>query len=343
MQLVIELPPRQQQLAFNRRRWTDVLADRGLADLPYRIETNVHGQIIMTPPPSGAHSTRQGRITVLLDRLLGGNALPECPISTIDGVKEDVTDIILNLKQLLVRIDTPEPQKIRIDVERKGEIRASDIVAPADVKVVNPDLLIATLTEDGAFRAEMEVKKGRGYVTAEENAQGEQEIGLIPVDSIFSPIRRVKYSTENTRVGQMTNYDRLILEIWTDGTVSPEMAIVEGSKILRKHLNPFVQYFELGKELEQEKAQEEETALLDQEKDDLRARLNAPVGELELSVRAANCLEAENIKTVRDLVVRPESDMLKFRNFGKTSLTEIKEKLSDRSLELGMDLTFLEN
>ena len=324
-------------------------------ELPTRVVPDVetlsesYGRFIAEPFERGFGITIGNSLRRVLLSSLEGSAVTSVKIegvshefSTIEGVKEDVTDIILNLKQLLVRLDTPEPQKIRIDVERKGEIRGSDIIAPADVKVVNPDLLIATLTEDGAFRAELEVRKGRGYVTAEENAQGEQEIGLIPVDSIFSPVRRVKYATENTRVGQMTNYDRLILEVWTDGTVSPEMALVEGSKILRKHLNPFVQYFELGKELEQEKVQVEETTLLDQEKDDLRARLNAPVGELELSVRAANCLEAENIKTVRDLVVRPESEMLKFRNFGKTSLTEIKEKLAERNLELGMDLTFLE-
>ncbi|MCZ6690742.1 MAG: DNA-directed RNA polymerase subunit alpha [Planctomycetota bacterium] len=263
--------------------------------------------------------------------------------SSIEGVQEDVTDIILNLKQLLVQIDSTEPQKIRIDVERKGEVKASDIQVVAGVKVVNPDLHIATLTEDVPFKAEMEVRRGRGYVTAEENAEGEQEIGLIPVDSIFSPVRRVKYSTEATRVGQMTNYDRLILELWTDGTVGPELALVEAAKIMRKHLNPFVQYFELGKELEQEKAREEETKLKEQEKDDLRATLNQAVAELELSVRSANCLEAENIKSIRDLVVRPESDMLKFRNFGKTSLVEIKEKLAERNLELGMDLSFLEN
>lgn len=263
--------------------------------------------------------------------------------STIEGVLEDVTDIVLNLKQLLVSLETDEPQKIRIDVGRKGEVKASDIQASPSVKIVNPDLHIATLTEDVPFKAEMEVRKGRGYVTAEENALGEQEIGLIPVDSIFSPVRRVKYTTENTRVGQMTNYDRLILEIWTDGTVAPEMALVEASKILRRHLNPFVQYFELGKELEQEKAREEESKLKEQEKDELRATLDQSVAELDLSVRSANCLEAENIKTIRDLVIRPETEMLKFRNFGKTSLKEIKDKLAERNLELGMDLSFLEN
>ena len=309
-----------------------------------------YGRFIAEPFERGFGITIGNSLRRVLLSSLEGSAVTSIKIdgvshefSTIEGVQEDVTDIILNLKQLLVRLDVEEPQKIRIDVERKGEIKASDIQAHADVKIVNPDLKIATLSEDVPFRAEMEVRKGRGYVTAEENAQGEQEIGLIPIDSIFSPVRRVKYSTENTRVGQMTNYDRLLLEIWTDGTVTPEMALVEAGKILRKHLNPFVQYFELGKEVEQEKAKEQETKLKEQEKEDLRSTLNQSVTELDLSVRAANCLEAENIKTIRDLVIKPEAEMLKFRNFGKTSLTEIKEKLAQRNLELGMDLSFLEN
>lgn len=332
-----------------RIRWrsfelpTRVVPDR-------EILSDSYGRFIAEPFERGFGISIGNSLRRVLLSSLEGSAVTSVKIegvshefSTIEGVQEDVTDIILNLKQLLVRIETDEPQKIRVDVERRGEVKASDIQAHMDVKIVNPDLHIATLTEDVPFRAELEVRRGRGYVTAEENAQGEQEIGLIPVDSIFSPVRRVKYSTENTRVGQMTNYDRLILEVWTDGTIGPEMALVEASKILRKHLNPFVQYFELGKELAQEKAREEETKLEEQEKDDLRTMLNLSVTELELSVRSANCLEAENIKTIRDLVTKPESEMLKFRNFGKTSLLEIKEKLAERNLELGMDLSFLEN
>lgn len=331
-----------------RIRWRSFeLPTRVMPD--HEILSDNYGRFVAEPFERGFGISVGNSLRRVLLSSLEGSAVTSVKIegvshefSSIPGVQEDVTDIILNLKQLLVRLDSDEPEKIRVEVERKGEVKASDIQAHAGVRIVNPDLHIATLTEDVPFSAEMDVRKGRGYVTAEENAQGEQEIGLIPVDSIFSPVRRVKYSTENTRVGQMTNYDRLILEIWTDGTVGPEVALVEAGKILRKHLNPFVQYFELGKELEQEKAREEETKLQEQEKDDLRATLNLSVGELELSVRSANCLEAESIKTIRDLVIKPEADMLKFRNFGKTSLLEIKDKLAERNLELGMDLSFLE-
>jgi DNA-directed RNA polymerase subunit alpha len=185
------------------------------------------------------------------------------------------------------------------------------------------------------------VNKGRGYVTASENIEDteEQEIGLIAVDSIYSPVTRVRYSTEDARVGQKTDYDRLILEIWTNGTLSPEMALVEASKILRKHLNPFVQYFELGSETANEDAV---TALRDATRatidPDLRQKLNMTVQELDLSVRANNCLESAKIGTVRDLVKKTDAELLKVRSFGKTSLREVKRKLADMGLSLGMDL-----
>jgi DNA-directed RNA polymerase subunit alpha len=207
---------------------------------------------------------------------------------------------------------------------------------------MNKDLVIATLTENHSFEMTLTVVKGRGYVTASENIEDidEQELGLIAVDSIFSPVTRVRYSTEDARVGQKTDYDRLILEIWTNGTLTPEMALVEASKILRKHLNPFVQYFELGSDVANDDAL---TALRDANKSgmvdpDLQQKLDMTVQELDLSVRANNCLESAKIQTVRELVKKTDQDLLKVRSFGKTSLREVKRKLADLGLSLGMDL-----
>jgi DNA-directed RNA polymerase subunit alpha len=215
------------------------------------------------------------------------------------------------------------------------------IEADPAITIVNKDLVIATLTEDVHFDMTLTVNKGRGYVTAVENTgdDEEQELGLISVDSIYSPVTRVRYATEDARVGQKTDYDRLILEIWTNGTISPEMAMVEASKILRKHLNPFVQYFELGSETANDEAinalREANRATIDPE---LQQKLNMSVQELDLSVRANNCLESAKINSVRDLVKKTDSDLLKVRSFGKTSLREVKRKLADMGLSLGMDL-----
>jgi DNA-directed RNA polymerase subunit alpha len=215
------------------------------------------------------------------------------------------------------------------------------IEADPSITIVNKDLVIATLTEDVTFDMTLTVDKGRGYVTAAENIEDveEQEIGTIAVDSNYSPVTRVRYATEDARVGQKTDYDRLILEIWTNGTLTPEMAMVEASKILRKHLNPFVQYFELGSDLASEDAllalRDANKALVDPQ---LEQKLNMSVQELDLSVRANNCLESAKIASVRELVKKTDADLLKVRSFGKTSLREVKRKLADLGLSLGMDL-----
>jgi DNA-directed RNA polymerase subunit alpha len=215
------------------------------------------------------------------------------------------------------------------------------IQADPAITIVNKDLVLATLTEDVDFDMTLTVSKGRGYVTAAENIEDieEQEIGLIAVDSIYSPVTRVRYATEDARVGQKTDYDRLILEIWTNGTVTPEMALVEASKILRKHLNPFVQYFELGSDTASDDAinalRDANKAMIDP---DLQQKLNMTVQELDLSVRANNCLESAKIASVRDLVKKTDADLLKVRSFGKTSLREVKRRLADMGLSLGMDL-----
>ena len=212
---------------------------------------------------------------------------------------------------------------------------AGDIQTDANVEVVDSSQLIATITEETDFVVEMEVRRGRGYVTAEENADEEQVIGVVPIDSLYSPVRRVRYSTEDTRVGQKTNYDRLITEIWTNGVVEPEMALVEASKILRKHLNPFVHYFEIGDELPPHEALRLDgvQALLDSQPAE-DERLDRPVAELDLSVRASNCLEAESIQTIGDLVKMAESEMLKIKNFGRTSLKEVTARLAEIGLSL---------
>ncbi len=263
--------------------------------------------------------------------------------TTIPGVIEDVTDIALNVTQLLVTLSTEKVKTLKLSVrKRKGPVTGADIEADTEAQVINKDLHLCTLADPIDLDMEFEVRRGRGYVTAEENVARrdppEHEIGVIPVDSVFSPVRRVRYRAENTRVGKLTNYDKLILEIWTNGTITPERALAEASKIFRKHLNPFVGFGEPGPELQQEptRAAEEGPPVTEaQEKDELEDRLSMPVEELGLSVRAQNCLEAEGIKTVRDLVAKNPDELLGMRNMGKTTLKEIEKKLGDLGLELG--------
>ena len=256
----------------------------------------------------------------------------------IEGVYEDVAEIILNIKRLRICIDADRPTTLRIDLKRKGEVTGSDVQCDAGVEVANKDLHICTLTKTTHFACEMVAEKGRGYRTAEENNIEGQEIGCIPMDSVFSPVVRVRYKAEDTRVGQRTNYDRLIMEIWTDGTITPEMALTEGAKILRKHLNAFVQEFEMGTELEEPESAGALAPMRPALADDLSAKLALPVAELELGMRSSHCLEGENIHTVGNLVGCSEEELLHVRNFGKTSLEEIKQKLAELGLTLGMEI-----
>jgi DNA-directed RNA polymerase subunit alpha len=262
--------------------------------------------------------------------------------STVPGVIEDVADIILNIKTLVIKMHTDGAKSVKIDAHEPGEVKAGDILCDADVEIMNGDQHIATITEKTDFVGEIQVKKGRGYLTAEENQVGEQEIGLIPIDSHFSPVTRVEYRIEDSRVGQRVNYDRLLMQVWTNGTVTPEDAVVEGGKILRKHLNPFVHYYEIGEQMLREGEREGASRLPAAEQAELIRKLDMPVAELELSVRASNCLQAENIKFVREIVTRTKDDLLAVRNFGKTSLKEIEDKLSSMGLSLGMDLKEVE-
>ena len=252
--------------------------------------------------------------------------------ATLPGVVEDVTDIVLNLKKVKFKLDGQdhEPKKLSLSVNKEGEVTAGDIQTIQGFEVLNPKQLICTLDRKHKFDAELDVRVGRGFATAEENKRPDQPIGLIPIDSIFSPVTRVKYAVENTRVGQRTDYDKLILEIWTDGRLTPDDALLQASAILRHHLDIFVHYNEEVIEFDQTPAG------VSEENIKLKKLLNMSVNEIELSVRAANCLNNANITTVGQLAQKTEAEMLKYRNFGKKSLNEIKDKLQQLGLSLGM-------
>src|SRR5690606_1417683 len=245
--------------------------------------------------------------------------------STIPGVVEDVTDIILNLKDLLVKLHTDEPVTVRIEAEGEGEITAGDIIAPPEVEILNPDLHIATLDKDARFFAEITLAKGRGDVPADRNKTPHMPIGVIPVDSIFTPVRRVNYTVEDTRVGQVTDYDRLILEVWTDGSIKPDEAVSLAAKILTEHLALFTGLTETAEQVE---------VLVEKEAEEHNRVMEMTIEELDLSVRSYNCLKRAGINTVEELTRRTEEDMMKVRNLGKKSLQEVKEKLSALGLSM---------
>jgi DNA-directed RNA polymerase subunit alpha len=287
-----------------RIRWRGIeLPSRVVLDT--RSATQTYARFVIEPFERGFGTTVGNSLRRILLSSLEGAAVTSIKVAkvqhefmTLPGVLEDVSDIILNVKRLIVRLDSDEPRTMRLAAQGPGEITADLIEADPAVTILNKDLVIATLTEAVDFDMELRVQKGRGYVPASEwyEQQEEQEIGLIPVDAIFSPVQRVRYKTEDTRVGQKTNYDKLTLEVWTNGSISASVD------------------------------------------DELIRKLNMPVGDLELSVRASNCLESARINTVADLVARDESDLLKVRSFGKTSLREVKRKLTDLGLTLGMTL-----
>jgi DNA-directed RNA polymerase subunit alpha len=323
---------------------------RGL-ELPTRVEkdtavsTDRYGRFFIEPFERGFGTTVGNSLRRVLLSSLEGSAVTSIKIAGVDheftsiaGVMEDTTDIVLNVKSLVMRLTATGPKTMKVTANKTGAVTAAQIVADPAIEVISKDTVLATLTADVNFEMEMVVENGRGYVPVSDRISDadrfEQEIGRIHLDAVYSPVTRVRYLTENTRVGQRTNYDKLILEIWTNGTITPEMALVEAAKILRKHINPFVQYFEVGEEtVAGEVTQEEPEQKVDQE---LEGKLNTPIQELELSVRASNCLESVKVETVRQLVQMSDADLLKIRSFGKTSLREIKRKLADIGLSLGM-------
>ncbi len=300
--------------------------------------TSNHGLFVAEPFERGFGSTVGNSLRRILLSSLEGSAVTQIKIrgaqhefESIPGVLEDASDIVLNVKSLVVKKHTDETRVITIEKNIAGPITGADVQTDADVEVINKDHIIANLTDDVPFFMEMVVENGRGYVPESEHSTGDHEIGVIPIDAVYSPITRVRYEIEETRVGQKTNYDKLTMEIWTNGSVGPEMALVESAKILRKHLNPFVQYQELGAQVHSPDKGDGGDPVLE-------AKLAMSLSELRLSVRASNCLESENIATVRDLVGRSEDELLELRNFGDTTLTEIKDKVDELGLHLGMRL-----
>jgi DNA-directed RNA polymerase subunit alpha len=252
--------------------------------------------------------------------------------TTIDGVVEDVTDVVLNLKKIKLKAHSRESQTLLLSVNKEGPVTAGDIQLNQNVELVNPTQPICTLDRKKKFEMELEVKVGRGFCPGDENKKVDQPIGVIAIDSLFSPVSRVRYAVEAARVGQRTDYDRLIVEIWTDGRITPDDALTQASAILQHHLDVFVGYDKNAVEFEEVETKQ------DDERAKMKKLLNMSVNEIELSVRAANCLNNANITTVGQLAMKTEAEMLKYRNFGKKSLNEIKEKLSALGLSLGMNL-----
>ena len=311
--------------------------------MPKRLEcdeasyTQTYGKFIAEPFERGYGVTLGNSLRRMLLSSIEGAAVTSIrfdtnqhEFSTVPGVVEDVTEIVLNIKKLVLRSQSKTPKTISIKKNQKGPITAADIDTDETIEVVNKDLHIATLNKDTKFYLEMEVARGRGYVAAEFNKKEDQPIGVIAIDSIFSPVIKAAFSTENTRVGQRTDYDRLILEIWTNGAMSPKDALLYGSNILQRHLDVFVGFGKLPEEEIEEEAQ------MNPEEISLYEKLRLPISELELSVRSSNCFREEGIKIIADLAKRGEEEMLALRNFGRKSLTEVKELLAGLNLSLGM-------
>lgn len=303
--------------------------------------TATHGKFFAEPFERGFGTTIGNGLRRILLSSLEGSAVTQIKIhgaqhefTTLPGVLQDATDIVLNVKALVVKNHSDATRVIRVEKNTKGDITGADIETDESVEIINKDHVLATLTEDVNFVMEMVVENGRGYVPAHEHSPNVQEIGIIPIDAVFTPITRVRYEIEETRVGHKTNYDKLTLEIWTNGSLGAEMALVEAAKILRKHLNPFLQYSELGPQVH---AQARAGMALGGDAA-IEAKLNMSLAEMRLSVRATNCLESENINTVRDLVTHSEDELLEVRNFGETTLNEVRQKLTELGLHLGMRL-----
>lgn len=299
-------------------------------------EDNRYGKFVCEPLERGYGTTFGNSLRRMLLSSLEGAAVTSIRIegvlhefSTIPGVRDDVTNIVLNLKQLCLKMADSEPKSIRIDVEGEKEVTAADIICDADVEILNPDLHIATVNETGKLKIEMRVERGRGYIPADKNKRPDDTIGVIPIDSIFSPVQRVNYTVQDTRVGNVTDYDKLILEVWTDGSLRPEEAVSKAAGILVMHLKLFQSMDGLAGEIP-----EEEDTFPEETPDDSSKVLEMTIEDLDLSVRSFNCLKRASINTVADLVEKTEDDMMKVRNLGRKSLEEVKKKLDELGLSL---------
>ena len=304
--------------------------------------TPTYGKVIAEPFEKGYGITVGNSLRRVLLSSIEGTAVTQVKIegalhefSTIQGVYEDVAQIVMNVKGLVLRSHFKTPKPMFISVSKKGKVTAKDIKTDETVEIINPDHHIATLTEDAKLEIEMKVERGRGYVTAERNKTSDDAIGAIAVDSLFSPVKRINIDVENTRVGHITDYDKLVLEIFTDGSMEPKDTILYAANILQRHLDVFIGIGKLPEDIEEE---EEES----KEKKELSKKLTKPISELELSVRSSNCLAEANIRTIGDLVRRKETEMLKYKNFGKKSLNEINGVLSSMGMHLGMELEEIE-
>jgi DNA-directed RNA polymerase subunit alpha len=301
--------------------------------------SNSYGRFLLQPLERGYGVTLGNSLRRVLLSSLTGAAITSVKFSgvlheftTIEGVVEDVSEIILNLKQVRMKLLAKKPNKIDISFNGDGEWTAADIQKQSnEIEILNPDLHIATLNKNAKFDVEIRVGKGKGYVPAAENVSPEHTIGVIPIDSIFTPIKNVKYDIENVRIGDRNDYEKLTLEIITDGSITPEDALTQASKILRDHIQLFINF-----DIEQE--EEQTVSQKDSEKERIKKILLTSVDDLELSVRSHNCLKAANIKTLAELVKRDESEMLRFRNFGRKSLAELMEIVENLGLEFGMDV-----
>jgi DNA-directed RNA polymerase subunit alpha len=320
---------------FVARNWRDLIKPRRL-EVDQDSLRQTYGKFVAEPLERGFGTTLGNSLRRVLLSSLQGAAITSLKIegvdhefTTIPEVTEDVTDIVLNIKEVLLRMHTNEQKTIRIEAEGPKEIKAGDIIADDQVEILNPGHHICTVSEGGRLRMEMTCRRGRGYVPAASNKVAGAPIGTIPVDSLFSPVRKVNYQVTNARVGQVTDYDRLSLEVWTDGSVTPQDAVAYAAKIIKEQLTVFINFDETEEPLPIEAPKEEAK---------LNENLFRSVDELELSVRSANCLQQANIKTIGDLVQRTEAEMLKTKNFGRKSLKEIKEILAEMGLSLGMKL-----
>jgi DNA-directed RNA polymerase subunit alpha len=301
--------------------------------------TETYAKFVAEPFETGYGHTIGNSLRRVLLSSLEGAAITSIKVdgamhefTTIDGVVEDVTEIVLNLKKILFKAHTREPQTLLLSANKEGAVTAADIQVNQNLELVNPDQHICTLDKKKKLEMELEVKIGRGFCPGDENKKPDQAIGVIAIDSLFSPVTRVRYAVENARVGQRTDYDRLVVELWTDGRISPDDALTQASAILQHHLDVFVGYDKNAIEFEEVADKQ------DDEKARMKKLLNMSVNEIELSVRAANCLNNANITTVGQLAMKTEAEMLKYRNFGKKSLNEIKDKLQALGLSLGMNI-----
>ena len=299
--------------------------------------TDTYGKFIAEPFERGFGQTIGNSLRRVLISSIEGSAITSIKIDgvlhefgALPNVLEDVTQIVLNVKQLVLRSHSRQPKTLIIEKDKKGAVTAGDIITDDTVEVINPDLHICTLTKATLFRMELEVARGRGYVPAEKNKKEGQIIGAVAIDALFAPVKRVNFLVEETRVGQVTDFDKLVLEIWTSGAISPKDALLYAANILQRHLDLFVNYGTLPQEVD-----EPEAAPVDA---DLLEKLRVPISELELSVHSANCLREAQIKTIGDLVQKTQQDLLKYRNFGNKSLAEIGELLGGMNLSLGMEL-----